>query len=79
MLVIKHVLIDHQTNSAELNDVLKPSFLIIFGVRIFCVHSRIFLSVSGVAVMTAGAECLIGQCLLSTTEEICCHLGCVKS
>jgi hypothetical protein len=38
-----------------------------------------FLSVSGVAVMTAGAECLIAQCLLSTTEEICCHLGCVKS
>jgi hypothetical protein len=37
------------------------------------------LSVSGVAVMTAGAECLIAQCLLSTTEEICCHLGCVKS
>jgi hypothetical protein len=45
----------------------------------FCVHSRMFLSVSGVAVMTAGAECLIAQWLLSTTEEICCHLGCVKS
>jgi hypothetical protein len=29
--------------------------------------------------MTASAECLIAQCLLSTTEEICCHLGCVKS
>jgi len=54
-------------------------FLPCFGVRIFCIHSRMFLSVSGVAVLTAGAECLIAQCLLSTTEEICCHLGCVKS
>ena len=78
MLVMKHVPVDHRKNCAELNVVLRPSFLMFWSADILCAF-RTFLSVSGVAVMRVGTECLIAQWLLSKTEEICCHLGCVKS